>query len=178
MWKHIDRPIAIDINLIPLMRIGAHMNISGTNFAGKRPSSSCEGPLGLVLFRSAKRLPRDSGSSSPPKEKEGEDMPGDVLTPFFNPHHSPSISKPSLGFSPRTGREKGNFMRKESPPADPDLQLLWGAKNIGRAIGRTARETMYLLESGKLPARKVGRMWCSSRPALRQHFAVEVNPPQ
>ena len=48
---------------------------------------------------------------------------------------------------------------------DNDL-LLWGAAAIGQAINRTRRETFYLLESGKLPARKLGSRWVASRRDL------------
>jgi hypothetical protein len=46
----------------------------------------------------------------------------------------------------------------------PDV--LWGAAEIGRAIGKAARATFHLLEAGHLPARKIGGQWCASRRKL------------
>jgi hypothetical protein len=50
--------------------------------------------------------------------------------------------------------------------------LLWGVAEIAKEIHRTTRQAGHLLECGLLPARKVGRHWCSSRAALRKHLAV------
>jgi hypothetical protein len=44
--------------------------------------------------------------------------------------------------------------------------VLWGAAEIGRAIGKAARATFHLLEAGHLPARKIGGRWCASRRKL------------
>jgi hypothetical protein len=46
----------------------------------------------------------------------------------------------------------------------PDV--LWGAAEIGGAIGKAARPTFHLLETGHLPARKIGGRWCASRRKL------------
>jgi len=46
----------------------------------------------------------------------------------------------------------------------PDV--LWGAAEIGGAIGKAARATFHLLEAGHLPARKIGGRWCASRRKL------------
>jgi hypothetical protein len=58
----------------------------------------------------------------------------------------------------------------------PDV--LWGAAEIGRAIGKAARATFHLLEAGRLPARKIGGRWCASRrkllEALIGHDGVEA----
>ena len=57
-------------------------------------------------------------------------------------------------------------------PEDTDLDLVWGAAAIGRELNlRNERQAFYLLESGTLPAQKVGRQWVTSRIALRRHFA-------
>jgi hypothetical protein len=50
--------------------------------------------------------------------------------------------------------------------------LLWGVAEIAKEIDRTPRQAGHLLECGFIPAKKVGRHWCSSRAALRKHFAV------
>ena len=57
------------------------------------------------------------------------------------------------------------------------LDLVWGAKEIGRLIGRTERETFYLLATGQLRgAVKKGDRWCMPRKALRANFYI-VNDP-
>ena len=44
--------------------------------------------------------------------------------------------------------------------------LLWGAKAIAAAVERSERITFYLLETGAIPAQKVGGRWCASRARL------------
>jgi hypothetical protein len=44
--------------------------------------------------------------------------------------------------------------------------IVWGAAEIGRVIGKSKRQAFYLLEAGLLPGRKVGRQWCASRERL------------
>jgi len=45
-------------------------------------------------------------------------------------------------------------------------QVVWGARNIGKAIGRTEKATYAMLESGQLPgARKVAGRW-AFQPAV------------
>jgi hypothetical protein len=52
-----------------------------------------------------------------------------------------------------------------------DLRVLWGARNIGKAIGRSQRETYYLLEHGMIEAaRKVGEQWTADLAGLRKQF--------
>ena len=46
--------------------------------------------------------------------------------------------------------------------------LVWGVGALSKEIGRTERQTFYLLENGRLPARKVGGRWCASRAGLRR----------
>lgn len=48
--------------------------------------------------------------------------------------------------------------------------LIWGAKDIGRAIGRNERQTWVLLDTGKIPSAKVGARYVASREKLRAHF--------
>jgi hypothetical protein len=47
-----------------------------------------------------------------------------------------------------------------------NIDLLWGARAIAQAIGRSERQAFYLLETGQLPARKVGATWVAARPKL------------
>ena len=44
---------------------------------------------------------------------------------------------------------------------------LWGCKAISKEIGKNERQTFYLLESGLLPAQKVGRQWVTTRSRVR-----------
>lgn len=58
--------------------------------------------------------------------------------------------------------------------ADSDDRIIWGAKNIGRAINRNERQTFGLLESGKIPgAKKVGHLWTVRQRRLMQLFDGE-----
>jgi len=43
---------------------------------------------------------------------------------------------------------------------------IWGAAAIGRIIGRSERTVFHMLETGLLPARRVGRRWVASREKL------------
>jgi len=47
----------------------------------------------------------------------------------------------------------------------PD-DLLWGVRDIGKAIRRSERQAYYLLEKGLLPGRKIGASWVASRRKL------------
>ncbi len=50
---------------------------------------------------------------------------------------------------------------------EPQEKPLWGAKAIGDELGLPERKAFYLLEKGLLPARKIGRIWVSTRKQLR-----------
>lgn len=52
-----------------------------------------------------------------------------------------------------------------------ELDIIWGATAIAKAINRTRRQTFYMLDNGELPARKVGGRWCASRAALVKFFS-------
>ena len=54
------------------------------------------------------------------------------------------------------------------------LDVRWGADAIGEAIGKSARQTFHLLQSGAIPARKVGKQWCADLNDLRAFFRREV----
>jgi hypothetical protein len=61
----------------------------------------------------------------------------------------------------------------------PDLQggngdQIWGTEAISAVINLTPRQTFYLLEHGRLPARKVGKRWTASVSVLRQYLAGEA----
>ena len=53
-----------------------------------------------------------------------------------------------------------------SADQNDSLDLVWGAKAIGQIINKPQRATFYLLESGALPARKIGSQWVASRRRL------------
>jgi hypothetical protein len=56
-----------------------------------------------------------------------------------------------------------------------ELDLVWGAREIGRVIGRTERQTFYLLEIGAIKcAKKAGTQYVASRAALRRELAGET----
>lgn len=52
-----------------------------------------------------------------------------------------------------------------------DLQVIWGTKAIGAVINRTERQTYYLLTTGKIPGRKIGEQWTTTRGELRKALA-------
>ncbi|KHJ55136.1 hypothetical protein LA66_00140 [Aureimonas altamirensis] len=56
----------------------------------------------------------------------------------------------------------------------PDLQLLWGAEAISKAIGRSARATFDMLDKGELPAKKVNGRWVIERRKLVEFFTGEA----
>lgn len=58
-------------------------------------------------------------------------------------------------------------------PEAEHLDLVWGAQNIARLIGKTTRATFHLLEREQIPARKIGNQWVASRKKLQLHFEGE-----
>ena len=54
---------------------------------------------------------------------------------------------------------------------------LRGVGPISNFIGEPPGRTYYLLESGQLPAGKMGRSWLTSKAVLRAHYAKITNPP-
>lgn len=65
--------------------------------------------------------------------------------------------------------------RVDSPSGNDTVSLagdlIWGVAGIGKEIDRTERQAFYLLETGKLPAAKIGGRWCASRAGLRKFFS-------
>jgi hypothetical protein len=60
---------------------------------------------------------------------------------------------------------------------DADLQMIWGAKSIGRALNLTERQAFFQLEAGRIPgARKFGRNWGASGAVLRRVLTGEPPP--
>lgn len=58
------------------------------------------------------------------------------------------------------------------------LDLIWGVKAIAAELGIPERRAFYLVENGRLPAKKEGRLWVSSRSALRRHYADALGKEQ
>jgi hypothetical protein len=58
----------------------------------------------------------------------------------------------------------------ETPETIADDKLE-GCPEIGTFIGKTARETLWAIERGRLPAWREGHKWCALKSALRKHYA-------
>ncbi len=50
------------------------------------------------------------------------------------------------------------------------FNLIWGASAIALELGTTRRRAFYLLETGEIPARKVGGRWVVECNELRGFF--------
>jgi hypothetical protein len=58
-------------------------------------------------------------------------------------------------------------LQKPANDDDDFANLLWGAQAIADYIGKNYRQTVYLLSTKELPAKKVGSTWISWRSKLR-----------
>ena len=58
-------------------------------------------------------------------------------------------------------------------PEIETLGLLWGNREIGRHINRSPRATSHLLETGRIPARRVGGIYVTTEAALRDALLPE-----
>ncbi|MHC1548871.1 DNA-binding protein [Phyllobacterium sp. K27] len=54
------------------------------------------------------------------------------------------------------------------------LELVWGIESISKIIGRTFRQTHYMLSNGQLPAKQVGERWVASRSKLIAFFMEDA----
>lgn len=59
-------------------------------------------------------------------------------------------------------------------PDEPKIDLVWGCAAIAKVIQRTPRQTFHMLESGLLPARKIGNRWVAERGKLHALFLEEA----
>jgi hypothetical protein len=60
-----------------------------------------------------------------------------------------------------------------SPAEIAPSDFLWGADEIGRAIGRNGRQTHHLLTRGEIQcAKKKGGRWVAPRVALLKEFGA------
>ncbi len=53
---------------------------------------------------------------------------------------------------------------------EKNLDLIWEVAEIAKLIGRTPRQTFHMLQSGQLPAKKVGGRWVIERSKLVAFF--------
>jgi hypothetical protein len=67
---------------------------------------------------------------------------------------------------------KSKKQKSENHATNPDI--VWGAEAIGAVINKRRRPAFYLLESGRLPAKKIGGQWAASRRALISHISGEA----
>ena len=47
-----------------------------------------------------------------------------------------------------------------------NTDLLWGAREIAKYIRREEGTVQDLLKRGDIPARKIGKLWCSTKKEL------------
>jgi hypothetical protein len=58
---------------------------------------------------------------------------------------------------------------------DAICPLVWGVEEIGKVIGRTARQTHHILARGQIKsARKVGGKWVANRDALIRELSGDA----
>ena len=57
-----------------------------------------------------------------------------------------------------------------------DDEIIWLAKGIAKAINRTERQTIHLLETGQLPAAKIGGRWFSTKLKLHDRLISLLEP--
>jgi hypothetical protein len=62
----------------------------------------------------------------------------------------------------------------EEGAAAPAEMPVWGARAIGRVIGRKPTETFHLLKAGKLPAKKIGASWVAMPSALLRACGADL----
>ena len=87
------------------------------------------------------------------------------------------VTKGTAVGGPKSGRDAITRPARKPPEeqssimTDDNLDLVWGAREIAKCINlKSAKQAFRLLESGQLPARKIGRAWVASRSALREHL--------
>lgn len=64
-------------------------------------------------------------------------------------------------------------MKSENEDQDLDRPI-WGAQAIAEEIDRSPRQTFHMLNTGQLPASKIGDRWVTTRRRLRALFAGEA----
>ncbi|WP_165779363.1 DNA-binding protein [Rhizobium hidalgonense] len=61
------------------------------------------------------------------------------------------------------------MLKTEENPSS-SMDLVWGAAEIAKLIGRSPRATFHMLDGGELPAKKVGGRWVAERGKLIAFF--------
>lgn len=57
-----------------------------------------------------------------------------------------------------------------------NMDLIWGVDAIGKLIGRTARQTYHMINSGHLPmVKQVGERYVASRAKLISFFMEDAS---
>lgn len=56
--------------------------------------------------------------------------------------------------------------------SDAKLDLVWEVAEIAKIIGRTERQTSYMLSAGQLPGKKVGGRWVVELGELTSFFII------
>jgi hypothetical protein len=70
----------------------------------------------------------------------------------------------------RLDHETGSSVKSDKPSSS---EFLWGADEIGAAIGRNGRQAFHLLSNGEIKcARKVRGRWMANRAALLHEFGA------
>ncbi|MDI7921754.1 hypothetical protein [Ferirhizobium litorale] len=55
-----------------------------------------------------------------------------------------------------------------------EIDLVWGVEAISKLIGRTYRQTYYMIQSGHLPmVKQVGERYVANRQKLVEFFTTE-----
>lgn len=60
------------------------------------------------------------------------------------------------------------------PEAESKIDLIWGINAIARMIGRTDRQAFHMVNTGQIPAKKVGGRWVAERSKLIAFFMKDA----
>ena len=60
--------------------------------------------------------------------------------------------------------------KDETQAIDLKDDKIEGVTQIAKFIVSNERRTQYLLETGQIPAGKLGRLWIASKKRLREHY--------
>jgi hypothetical protein len=61
---------------------------------------------------------------------------------------------------------------QKAPSHQDSDDLIWGSRAIAAAINRTNRQAIYLLQEGRLPAKRVGKLWVARKSALQDFLSA------
>ena len=63
-------------------------------------------------------------------------------------------------------------MQTEEP--NPKMNVIWGARAIGKAINKNERQAFHLLETRAIPGKKIGGQWTAEENELREVWRGKV----